>query len=153
MPVALASPRANAASGGELILRTVAAEDLSDLEQRYVGKAAVGVVLCGSNEPWDQARSHIREIRGDWIGECEFGLSAAEQLRLLLGNKRPGYSLEHAARGEHALGLAGAQLNGREHRPARSLTPIKRRRRNALNADYTRDLLHQVGLALDIPPP
>src|SRR5262249_60095856 len=87
------------------------------------------------------------------IGEREFGLSAAEQLRLLLRNKRPGHGLEHAARGERALGFAGAQLNGREHRLARSLTSIKGRRRNAIDADNTHDLLHWVGLALDISPP
>src|SRR5262249_34155185 len=75
---------AKAASGGELILRAIAAENLSDLEQRYVGKAAVRILLCSSNKPRDQARSHIRKIRSDWIGEREFGLSAAAQLRLLL---------------------------------------------------------------------
>src|SRR5262245_49409838 len=45
---------AHAAGGRDLILRTIAAEDLPDLEQRRVGKTAVGVVLRGSNETRDQ---------------------------------------------------------------------------------------------------
>src|SRR5436190_1604067 len=144
---------ANAASGGELILRAIAAENLSDLEQRYVGEPAIPIVLCRGNKARDQARSHIGKIRGNWIGERQFGVPAAEQLGLPPPNKRPSYGLEHAARGERALGLSGAQLNGREHRLARSLTPIKRRRRNTVDAEDTHDLLHQVSLALDIPPP
>src|SRR5262245_65842153 len=130
------STTAKAASGGELILRAMAAENLSHLEQRYVGKAAVRILLCSSNKPREQARSHIRKIRSDWIGEREFGLSAAEQLRLLLRNKRPGHGLEHAARGERALGFAGAQLNGREHRLARSLTSRSEERRVGKEGRY-----------------
>src|SRR5262249_31587052 len=113
---------AKAASGGELILRAIAAGNLAPPGPRYVWKAPGRILFLRSNKPRDQARSHIRKIRSDWIGEREFGLSAAEQLRLLLRNKRPGHGLEHAARGERALGFAGAQLNGREHRLARSLT-------------------------------
>src|SRR5262245_27905740 len=69
---------AKAASGGELILRAIAAENLSDLEQRDVSEAVVDVVLCGSNKPRDQTRTHIREIRSNWIGERQFGVPTAE---------------------------------------------------------------------------
>src|SRR5262249_367316 len=131
---------AKAASGDELMLRAIAAENLSHLEQRYVGKAAVRILLCSSNKPRDQARSHIRKIRSDWIGEREFGLSAAEQLRLLLRNKRPGHGLEHAARGEPGLGFAGAQQNGRKPGLGGSLTSNKGRGRNAIPPDNPHDL-------------
>ena len=47
MPDALGERAAHAGRGGELVLRLVALEHLPDLEQRDVGKAAVGVLLRG----------------------------------------------------------------------------------------------------------
>jgi hypothetical protein len=55
----LGEPAPHARRGGELILRRVAFEDLPDLEQRCVGKAAVGVALRGLHQTRDQARAHI----------------------------------------------------------------------------------------------
>jgi hypothetical protein len=40
-------------------LRTVAAENLPDLEQRHVGKAAIGIALRRSQESWHQAWPHV----------------------------------------------------------------------------------------------
>ena len=50
---------AHAAGSGELVLRPIAAEDLPDLEQRHVGKAAVGVLLRRGGKPGNQARPHV----------------------------------------------------------------------------------------------
>jgi hypothetical protein len=134
MPAGFASAAAHAAGRGELVLGAVAAEDLSDLEQRHVGHAAIGVLLGGGEQPRNQARPHVGKVRRNGIGERKLGLAAAEQLGLRLCNERPGDRLDHAARGERALGLAGAQLDGREHRFARSLAAVERRRGNAIDA-------------------
>jgi hypothetical protein len=124
----------HAAGRGELILGALTAEDLTDLEQRHVGHAAIGVLLGGGKQPWNETWPHVGKVRRNGIGERELGLAAAEQLGLRLCNERPGYRLDHAAHGECALGLAGAQLNGREHRFARSLAAVERRRGNAIDA-------------------
>ena len=113
----------------------------------------VGVILRGSNEARNETRSHVRQIRGNWIGEREFRFAAAKQLGLPLCQERPGHRLEHAARGERALGLAGAQLNGREHRFARGLAAIEGRRGNTVDPENTDDLLGQIGLALHVSAP
>ncbi len=144
---------AHAAGGGELVLRPIAAEDLPDLEQRQVGKAAVGVLLRRGGKPGNQARPHVGQVRRNRIGERKLCFSAAEQLGLRLRDERPGHRLDHAARGERALGFAHAQLDRREHRLARSLAAVERRRGNALDTENANDLLHQVGLALDLTAP
>ena len=144
---------AHAAGRGELVLRAVAAEDLSDLEQRHVGKPAVGVVLRGGDEAREQARPHVGKVGRDRIGERKLGLAAAEQLGLRLGDERPGHRLDHAARRERALGLAGAHLDGREHRLARGLAAVERRRRDAIDAEDAHDLLDDIGLAVHVGPP
>ena len=70
---------AHAGRGGELVLRLVAAEHLPDLEQRRVGKAAVGVLLRRCDQARNEARPHVGEVRGDRVGERKLRLSAAEQ--------------------------------------------------------------------------
>ena len=70
---------AHAGRSGELVLRLVAAEHLPDLEQRGVGKAAVGVLLCRCDQTRDEARPHVGEVGGDRVGERKLRLSAAEQ--------------------------------------------------------------------------
>src|SRR5262249_44467294 len=46
-----------------------------------------------------------------------------------------------------------AQLDGREHWLARGFAAVEGRRSNAVDAENANDLLHQVGLALDVAPP
>ncbi len=108
---ALASARRTPLAAVDLILRPVAAEDLPDLEQRDVGEAAVGVALRRRDQAGQQARPHVGEIGRDRIGERQFGLGAAEQFGLRLRDERPGHRLDHAARRQRALGLAGAHLD------------------------------------------
>ena len=84
MPAAFASARRTPLGRGELILGLVAAEHLSDLEQRHVGKAAVGVLLRGGDQAGNQARPHVGKVGRDRIGERKLGLAAAEQLGLRL---------------------------------------------------------------------
>src|SRR5262249_40534724 len=118
MPLALAIPPPTpprAAGRGQLVLRTVAAKGLSDLEQRHVGEAAVGVLLRRGDEPGNETRPHVGQVRRNGIGERKLGFPAAEQLGLRLGEEGPGHRFDHAARGERALGFARAQLDGREH--------------------------------------
>ena len=71
---------AHAGGRHELVLGLVAAEDLADLEQRDIGRAAIDVGLCGRDQSGQQARPHVGEIRRNRIGERELGLSAAEHL-------------------------------------------------------------------------
>ena len=75
---------ADAAGGDQLVLRPVALEDLADLEQRQIGDAAVGIALRGGDQAGQQARPHVGQVGRDRIGERQFGLAAAEQLRRLL---------------------------------------------------------------------
>ena len=58
-----------------------------------------------------------------------------------------------AARRQRPLGLAGAHLRGGEHRLARRVAAVERRRGNPVDADDADDLLDDVGLALDVGPP
>ena len=70
-----------------------------------------------------------------------------------LGDERPGHRLDHAARGERALGAAGAQLHRREDRLARRVAALERRHRHLVDADDAHDLLDDVGLALHVGAP
>ena len=80
-PMPFAGRKAVADAGGrdELVLRLVALENLSDLEQRDIRKAAIVIGLRGRDQARQQARPHVRQIGRDRVGEREFGLSAAEQ--------------------------------------------------------------------------
>jgi hypothetical protein len=51
------------------------------------------------------------------------------------------------------LGAAGAELYRRQHRLARVLAALERRHRHLINADNAHDLLHDVGLAMDVGAP
>ena len=104
---------ANAGGRDQLVLRLVAPEHLSDLEQRHIRKAAVGIGLRGGDQAGQQARPHVGQVGSDRIGERELGLSAAEQLGMRLRDERPRHRLDHAARRERALGAAGAHLDRR----------------------------------------
>ena len=79
----LGQSAADAGRSGELILRAVAAKNLSDFEQADVRKAAVGL-LRRRHETRNEARPHVGEFRGDRIGERELGLAATEQFGLRL---------------------------------------------------------------------
>ena len=99
-----------------------------------------------------QARPHVGEFGRDRIGQRQRGAAAAEQFGLAFGDERPGDRLDHAARGERALGLAGAVLDRRQHRLARVASPRgERRRRHAVDADDAHHLLDDVGLAVRRP--
>ena len=87
------------------------------------------------------------------LASASSGCAAAEQLGLRLGDERPGHGLGHAARGQRALGLAGAHLRGGQHGLARRVAAIERRRGDAIDADDAHDLLDDVGLAFDVRPP
>src|SRR5262249_54804016 len=150
---ALGARAPHAARRGQLVLRTVAAKDLSDLEQRHVGEAAVGVLLRRGDEPGNETRPHVGQVRRNGIGERKLGFPAAAQLGLRPAEEGPGHPFDHAARGERALGFARAQLDGREHWLARRLAPVEGRRRNALDTENANDLLHQPALPAALPPP
>ena len=132
-----AKPRRTPRGGGELILRLVALENLADFEQRDIGEAAVGVGLrrwrrgpaagsaaCRRDRPRSDWRAPARLAPPPNSSACGFG------------DERPGHGLDHAARGQRALGAAGARLDRRQHRLARrvaarrtaSSAPCRRRR-------------------------
>ena len=101
----------------------------------------------------NQARPHVGEIGCDRIGERELGLSAAEQFGVRLRDERPGHGFGQIARGERALGLAGAVLDRRQHRLARRIAAIERSQRHLIDADDAHDLLDDIGLAFDVRAP
>ncbi len=78
----LGQPAAYAGGGGELILRPVAPEDLSDLEQSHVAETAIGVALRGRNQPGDQARPHVGKLGCNRIGERQLRPRPPEQFGL-----------------------------------------------------------------------
>ncbi len=144
---------ADAGRGGELILRPVAAENLPDFEQADIGKAAIGVAARRSDQARNEARPHVGKLHRDRIGERQFGLTAAEQFGLRLGDERPRHRFDQIARGERALGLAGAHLDRGEHRLSRLVAARKRRQRHLIDADDAHHFLDDIGLALDVRPP
>ena len=153
MPLRGRKAVANAGCRDQLILRPVALEHLADLEQRHIGKAAIGIGLRRGDQTRQQARPHVGQIGRDRIGERELGLAAAEQFGMRLGDERPRHRLDHAARGQRALGAAGAQLDRREDRLARRVAAFERRHRHLVDADNAHDLLDDVGLAVHVGAP
>ena len=78
-----------------------------------------------------QARPHVGEIGRDRIGERQFRRCRRRTVRpAACGDERPGHRLDQAARGERALGLAGAQLDG-VSTGLRGASPRVERRRRA----------------------
>jgi hypothetical protein len=57
-------PAARRCGRGELVL-AVAAEDLSDLEQRHVGHAAIGVLRAAASSP-GMDQPHVKGPAWDW---------------------------------------------------------------------------------------
>ncbi len=144
---------AQAAGCRELVFRVVALEDLSDLEQRGIGKAAVGIALRRHDQAGNEAWPHVGQFGGDRVGKRQCRAAAAEKLGLVFRDERPGDGLNQAARGQRAFGLAGPVLNCGEHRLAREFTARERRRRHAVDADNAHDLFDNVGAPVHIRPP
>jgi len=71
-PVRFGESPANAASGGELILRTVAAEYLSDLEQP-TWQSRRSMLFCAAARALGSGFGRYQRDPSDWIGECESG--------------------------------------------------------------------------------
>ncbi len=144
---------AQAAGRDELILGLVAPENLPDLEQRHVGIATVGIALRRRNQPGEQARPHIGQFSGDRIGQGEFGLTTAEQFGLALRYERPRHRFGEPANGQRALGLAGADLDRRQHGFTRIGIALERCRGHAVDADDAHQLFDDVGAAMHVGTP
>ena len=71
---------AHAGCGNVLILGQRPAIGLAKLEQRAVGKAAVAVPLCRSDEAGQEAGPHLGKLGRDRIAQSELSRAAAEQL-------------------------------------------------------------------------
>src|SRR5262249_6110217 len=138
---------------GELILRLIAAKDLTDLEHADVRQPAIGVSLRGSDKARNKARPYVGKLSSDRVGERKLGLAAAEQFRQPLGDERPGNRLEQIARRQCTLGLASAHLDRGQNRVARIVTARKRRRRHTLNPENSNDLFDDVGFVAHVWPP
>jgi len=70
---------AHAGGRDQLVFGLVALEHLADLEQRDIGRAAIGIGLRRRDQAGQQARPHVRQVGSDRVGERELGLAAAEQ--------------------------------------------------------------------------
>ena len=70
---------AHARCRGQLILRSIALEDLADFEQRRVHEAAIAIGLHGGDQTGQQARPHVGQVGSDGVGKRKFARSAAEQ--------------------------------------------------------------------------
>ena len=81
---------AQTGGGGELILRPVAGKHLSNLEQRHVGIAAVGVPLRRHDQTGNETRPHVGEFGRDRVGQRQGRAAAAERFGLALSHERPG---------------------------------------------------------------
>ena len=126
-------------------------EDLPDLEQGDVGEAAVGVALRRLEQARQQARPHVGQLRR------RSGLASTSSPRRRrtapprpCAMKRPGHRLDEAARGERALGDAGALLEQRQHAAGDGRAIAGRGSADAVDADDADDLLDEVGLALHV---
>src|SRR5262249_60481677 len=72
------------ACGGQLILGSVALENLSDLEQGQIRVTPVGIALRRHDQARNEARTHIGQLNSDWIGKRQLRLATIEQFGLLL---------------------------------------------------------------------
>ena len=84
MPSDLASARRSAARRRELVFRTIAFEDLSDLEQCGIGKAAVGIALRRHDQAGKETWPHVGQFGGDRIGKRQCRAAATEKFGLSL---------------------------------------------------------------------
>src|SRR6185312_16783520 len=82
---------ANAGRGRVLILGKSAPIGLPKLEQGAVGEASVAISLRGGDQPRQQRRAHLRELRGDRSAQGQLSLPAAEQFGFFRRDERPGY--------------------------------------------------------------
>ena len=105
------------------------------------------------DEARQQARPHVGQVGRDRIGEREFALPSAEQFGRWFCDERPRHRLDQALCRQRALGAAGAELDGGEHRLARGVAALERRHRHLVDADNAHDLLDDVGLAVDVGSP
>ena len=82
-PDSLRRCEAAADAGGrdELVLGAIAFEDLADLEQRDIGKAAIAIGLHGRDQAGQQARPHVGEVGGDRIGEHQLASCRRRTIR------------------------------------------------------------------------
>ena len=80
--------------------------------------------------------------------------AAAEQFRCGFGDERPGHRLAERERGERALGEARPLLHERQHGFRHAIVePGQGRGRRAVDAGDAQDLLHDIGLDLDVGAP
>ena len=149
------SEAAAQSGGGDLLaLLVLAQEDLTDLEQSDIGKAARGVAAGRGREAGQQARPHVGELGGDRIGEREaIVVAAPNSLRLLLRDEGPGDGLHQTARGERAARGARALLQQGENRLGDARVARQGRGGDIVEADDAGDLLDEIGLALYVRAP
>src|SRR5665213_1549524 len=70
-----------------------------------------------------------------------------------LRDERPCHRLDHAARGERALGAPGARLDRAEDRLARRVAALEWRHRYPVDPDHAHDFLDNIGLAVHVGAP
>ena len=116
--------------------------------------AAVGVALRGRQQAGQQARAHVASgrRRSDWRGSSA-RRAAAEELGVGPGDERPGHRLDHAARGERALGGAVRSWPAVSTGLATPSPPRQRCDAKSVDAVHAHDLLDEVGLAVDVRAP
>ena len=147
---------ATAHGGGAhaLVLRAVAFEDLTDLEQGRVAQTLVRIALHGGDEARQQRGAHVRQVRRDGVGQRQRRRAAAKQGGARLGHEGPGHRFHQSARRQGPSGEAGALLQQGQDRLADGLFLAQQGRRDHLvEARDAQNLLHQIGLALHIRAP
>ena len=135
MPLARGQRPANAGRGDELVLRPVAPEHLADLEQRRHRESRGRHCACAAaTRPGSRLGRMSDRSAAIGLASASSGWPPPNNSACALGNERPRHRLDQAARGERALGAAGAQLDRRQHRLARR----RRRARTASSAPCRR---------------
>ncbi len=143
---------AHAARRDELVFRFVALEDLPDLEQRDIGIPRSAFFWAEAIRP-AAGSAACRRVRPQWDWRAPVRADAAEQLGFALGHEGPRHSFDETPRRQGALGLAGAQLDRREHGLARIVVTRERRRGYGINAGDAYQLLNNIGTVMHIRSP
>ena len=144
-------PAPHAGRRGELVLRPVALEHLPDLEQRDVGIAAVGILLRRARRgPGIRLGRMSERSAAIGLASASSGLPPPKSSAcgLETNDQVTASTMPRAASARLALRVR-IWIVG-QHRLARVVAALERRRRHAVDADDAHDLLDDVGLAMHV---
>src|SRR3984893_5604925 len=152
MPLA-GPPGAQPGCHQRLTLWRIVAIKRAELEQRDIGRAAIGVAPRGRYEPGQERGPHCIEIGADRVGETQSRLGAAKQRGLARRDKGERDRFDEAARGESAAYEFRPLLHPAQRRARQCRIAVEGDCRDLVVAFDPENFLDQIGLADDVAAP